>query len=191
MTEKHHSSIKTKKMVLCALFAALVAIGAFIQIPVPNLDYFTLQFFFVLLAGMLLGPRLGPLSIAVYVAIGLLGIPIFAAGGGPAYILRPSFGYLLGFIAAASVTGLIAGQSDSPHFKHLLIASLGGFLITYCIGLTYKYFILNFYMGEPMPLGLIFLSAFPLDIPGDLVLCLIASLAGTRLIPLLRRSVNA
>ncbi|MGL4283811.1 biotin transporter BioY [Eubacterium aggregans] len=175
MTEKHHSSIKTKKMVLCALFVALVAIGAFIQSPVPNLDYFTIQFFFVLLAGMLLGPRLGALSIAVYVAIGLLGIPIFAAGGGPAYILHPSFGYLLGFIAATSVTGLIAGQRDSPHFKQLLIASLGGFLITYGIGLTYKYFILNFYMGTPMPLGLI---AFSLDIPGDLLLCLIASLAG-------------
>ena len=83
-TELMHFGIKTKKMVLCALFAALVAIGAFIQIPVPNLDYFTLQFFFVLLAGMLLGPRVGPLSIAVYVAIGLLGIPICAAGGGPA-----------------------------------------------------------------------------------------------------------
>ena len=47
------------RMALCSLFTALIAIGAFLQIPLPNFDYFTLQFFFVLMAGMLLGARLG------------------------------------------------------------------------------------------------------------------------------------
>lgn len=68
------------RMALCSLFTALIAIGAFLQIPLPNFDYFTLQFFFVLMAGMLLGARLGALSAALYVLIGLLGIPVFAAG---------------------------------------------------------------------------------------------------------------
>ena len=44
----------TAKLALCSLFTALIAIGAFLQIPLPNFDYFTLQFFFVLMAGMLL-----------------------------------------------------------------------------------------------------------------------------------------
>ena len=79
------------RMALCSLFTALIAIGAFLQIPLPNFDYFTLQFFFVLMAGMLLGARLGALSAALYVLIGLLGIPVFAAGGGISYVLRPSF----------------------------------------------------------------------------------------------------
>lgn len=47
--------LSTVSMVLCGMFAALVAIGAFIQIPVSYMDYFTLQFFFVLLAGLILG----------------------------------------------------------------------------------------------------------------------------------------
>ena len=71
------------------------------------MDYFTLQFFFVLLAGILLGSKLGALAVLLYVVIGLLGLPIFAAGGGLAYIVEPSFGYLIGFIAGAYVTGII------------------------------------------------------------------------------------
>ena len=62
------------------------------------MDYFTLQFFFVLLAGIILGGKRGALAVGCYVALGLIGIPIFAAGGGIGYIFRPSFGYLLGFI---------------------------------------------------------------------------------------------
>ena len=54
--------LSTVSMVLCGMFAALVAIGAFIQIPVPYMDYFTLQFFFVLLAGLILGGNMQHLS---------------------------------------------------------------------------------------------------------------------------------
>ena len=59
--------LSTVSMVLCGMFAALVAIGAFIQIPVPYMDYFTLQFFFVLLAGLILGADKGAISVGCYV----------------------------------------------------------------------------------------------------------------------------
>ena len=58
--------LSTKSMVLCAMFTALVAVGAFIQIPVPYMDYFTLQFFFVLLAGLILGGNKGAISVGCY-----------------------------------------------------------------------------------------------------------------------------
>ena len=74
------TTVKTRGIVLCGLFSALIAIGAFLQVPVPFMDYFTLQFLFVTLAGMLLGSRRGSLAVAVYVAVGLAGIPVFAAG---------------------------------------------------------------------------------------------------------------
>ena len=61
--------LSTKSMVLCAMFTALVAVGAFIQIPVPYMDYFTLQFFFVLLAGLILGGNKGAISVGCYVWI--------------------------------------------------------------------------------------------------------------------------
>ena len=100
--------LKTKELTTCALFAALIAVGAFIKIDIPLPMYtmhFTLQWFFVLMAGFLLGAKLASLSVIVYLCIGLVGVPVFAAGGGPTYILRPGFGFLLGFVLAAFLIG--------------------------------------------------------------------------------------
>lgn len=178
---------KTRSMVQCALFAALAAIGAFIQVPVPYMDYFTLQFLFVLLAGMLLGSARGALSVSVYVLVGLVGFPVFAAGGGIQYIFRPSFGYLLGFILAAWVAGFIIQRGQKQNDGRYLLAAFGGLLAAYAIGLVYKYMILNFYMAEPTPWSIVLLSCFPLDLPGDILLCFIGAGLAHRIKPLLRR----
>ena len=68
----------TRDLILCALFTALSAIGAFIRIPVPLVP-FTLQITFTTLAGLLLGSKKGAISVAVYVLMGLIGIPVFTA----------------------------------------------------------------------------------------------------------------
>ena len=175
--------ITTLELVLCGLFAALTAVGAFIQVPVPGMDYFTLQFFFVLMAGMLLGSKLGAISVAAYVFIGLVGVPIFAAGGGITYVLRPSFGYLLGFIVTAFVAGKLVEVLKIEGIKKYLIAAFVGLVVCYAIGLTYKYFMLNFYVGEKTPVWLVFLDCFPLDLPGDIFLSILASICGKRLKP--------
>ncbi|MGF0034045.1 biotin transporter BioY [Bariatricus sp. SGI.154] len=172
--------MSTKNLVLCGMFTALVVIGAFIQIPVPYMDYFTLQFFFVLLAGLVLGANKGAISVGCYVFLGLIGLPIFAAGGGIAYVFRPSFGYLLGFVVTAYVTGKIR-EKLNVGFKGYFLACLAGFVVTYAIGIVYKYMILNFYANTPATWAVIFLSCFPLDMPGDFVLCILASLVGQRL----------
>jgi len=78
---------KTKNMILAALFAALTAAGALIRIPLGPAPI-TLQFFFTALAGILLGPYLGALSQLMYVLLGLAGLPVFTAGGGPSYIFH-------------------------------------------------------------------------------------------------------
>jgi len=168
--------IKTIELVLCGLFTALTAVGAFIQVPVPGMDYFTLQFLFVLLAGMLLGSRLGAFSVLAYVLIGLVGFPIFAAGGGIMYVLRPSFGYLIGFIFTAFVTGKLVENLKITGIKKYLLAAFAGLFVCYAIGLTYKYFMLNLYVGEKTPVWLVFLDCFPLDLPGDILLSFLASL---------------
>ena len=76
---------KTLMLVLTALFAALTAIGAFFKIPFA-LAAISLQFLFTAIAGILLGAGYGALSQAVYVLIGLVGVPIFALGGGFSYV---------------------------------------------------------------------------------------------------------
>ena len=119
---------RTYKMILVALFAALIAVGAFIRIPVPLVP-FTMQTFFVVLAGMLLGKKLGAASALVYLAIGLIGIPVFTQGGGIGYVLKPSFGYLIGFIPPVA--------TFVEHYIDLiLLAAVGGTaLVTLCLGL--------------------------------------------------------
>lgn len=67
---------KTRSLVYCALFTALIAVGAFIKIPIPVVP-FTLQYLFTMLAGILLGSRLGSLSVLAYMILGLIGLPIF------------------------------------------------------------------------------------------------------------------
>ena len=183
------AKIKTKNLVMCSLFTALIAIGAFIRIPVPMMDYFTLQLLFVLLAGMLMGPIYGAVSAAVYVAIGLAGFPIFAAGGGISYVLRPSFGYLIGFIAAAFLSGLACAKLHAKKFTDYIIAAFLGMVITYIIGFLYKFAILNFYVQEPTSLWtIVYASLFGIDIPGDIVLSIVSAIAAERINKALERS---
>ena len=66
---------KTKTLVYCGLFTALIAVGAFIKIPIPVVP-FTLQYLFTMMAGLLLGPKLGAMAVTFYMLLGLIGLPI-------------------------------------------------------------------------------------------------------------------
>ena len=81
----------TRYAAYTGLFTTLIILGAFIKIPVPVIP-FTLQFLFVSLAGLLLGAKYGGLSVFIYAALGLAGLPVFTAGGGITYVVFPTFG---------------------------------------------------------------------------------------------------
>ena len=169
---------KTKEMCLCALFTALICAGAFLKIPTPLLPI-TFQTLFVTLAGLVLGEKRGSLSVGVYILIGLIGIPVFTEGGGLSYILKPTFGYLLGFIAGAFVTGKIAKKETS--LKNYILSSFVGMLVIYIIGVTYYFLISRFYFGSETDIRKILVYCFLLTLPGDAVMCIIASVIGKRL----------
>lgn len=181
---------KTKELVLCALFVALIAAGAFIKVPVPVVP-FTLQFLFTMLAGLLLGGKLGSLAVWVYIVLGLAGLPIFAQGGGLGYVFQPSFGYLIGFAVGAFVTGTVARKAERPGYGRLLAANFLGLGVVYLFGMVYYYGMSNFYLGDPIGLWPLFLYCFLLAVPGDLLLCVVGAILGRRLIPLLKQSGGA
>lgn len=97
-----------RQTIYASLMAAFIAAGAFISIPLGPVPI-TLQTLFVLLTGLLLGFKWGLGAIGVYLLAGTVGLPVFSQGrGGFAHFLGPTGGYLIGFIAAVCVVGLIA-----------------------------------------------------------------------------------
>ena len=176
---------ETRDMILCAMFVTLIAAGAFIKIPIPVVP-FTLQYLFTMLAGLLLGGKLGCLSVCVYIFLGLAGLPVFAQGGGIGYIFQPSFGYIIGFAAGAYVTGILANGKGNPGYPRLLAANFIGLGIVYLFGMVYYYWISNFYLGTPIGLWPLFLYCFLLAVPGDIVLCILGAIIGKRMIPIIR-----
>jgi biotin transport system substrate-specific component len=180
--------ITIKEMILTALFAALTAVGAFIKVPLPYIP-FTLQYFFCAFAGIFLGARLGAVSQILYIIIGLIGIPVFTEGGGPSYVLKPTFGYLIGFIAAAWAIGKILQNDTKPSILKLIAAQIAGLVPMYVIGVIYLYFISNVYLKKGMPFTMAVKFGFIPFIGADLVKIIAAALIAYKVVPLLKKSI--
>ena len=172
--------LSLREMILCAMFVALVAAGAFIRIPVGT-DVYTLQFLFTLLAGLLLGARLGATAVATYILLGLVGVPVFASGGGPGYVLQPTFGYLIGFILQAWYCGAAARRLSARNFKRLLAINGVGMAIVYVIGISYFYFVSNYVIDAPIAVWPVIFYCGILQIVPDFLLCVAAAGLAVRL----------
>lgn len=177
--------MKTKDMILTALFAALTAVGAFIRIPL-GISTITLQFLFTALAGVLLGAKLGAFSQAIYVLLGLLGVPIFASGGGFQYVFNPTFGFLVGLIPAAYVIGRLCEGERSP--KRVALACLAGLALLYLIGVPYMGVICNAYLGKGLTFWQILKGGMLIYLPGDFLKIAVCALAAPSLCGALERS---
>ena len=158
--------MKIRTMTRVALFAALTAVGAFIRIPL-GYSSITLQTFFTAMAGCVLGPWYGALSQLVYVALGLVGLPIFTQGGGIGYLMQPTCGFLIGLIPAAWVIGRIAGRKPEP--KQIVPACLLGYGVLYAIGVPYMALILNTFLGKGMGFSAIMWAGMIPFLPGDMI----------------------
>ena len=108
--------MKTNKMIKAALMAALTAVGAYIIIPIGPVPI-TLQTFFVLLSGRLLGKKYGVLAQITYLLLGAFGLPIFSGGqGGLGVIAGPTGGFLISFAAAAWIAAYCSGNYKKDFF---------------------------------------------------------------------------
>lgn len=178
--------MKVRNLILVALFAALTAIGAFIKIPMP-ISAITLQTLFCVMAGLLLGPWLGSLSQVLYIIIGLIGIPVFTSGGGLGYVFQPTFGYLVGLIAGAFVSGMIIERMKKLSFLTVLFAAVAGMLAVYIVGVPYLYIIKNFYLGKGMPVGDVLYYGLVLFVPGDVLKSIVIAILVVKLKPILAK----
>ena len=163
-----------RNLTLCALFAALIAVGTHIRIPAPLLPL-TLQTLFVILAGLVLGRKYGAVSVCVYVLAGIIGLPVFTGS-----VISPSFGYILGFIAGAWVAGYIA-ETFRPCFMTWFLGGIAATLIIYAIGIPYYYVMSKYYLGNELAAKTLLVSFFLMPLPGALMKCVAAGLIVQRL----------
>ena len=180
--------MNSREIVLCGMFVALMAVGANVSpyltiggVPV------TLQLLFAILAGGLLGSRLGALAMVAYIFVGLAGIPVFAGfKGGLSSVVGSTFGFVLSFIFVAYVAGKCL-QKDKPSKWAYISAGLWSLFFNYMIGTNFMYVALTFWLNAPKGFSYAvawsWMAAYlPLDIPVTVL-----SLA---LIPKLRKALK-
>ncbi|MDO9581420.1 MAG: biotin transporter BioY [Bacteroidales bacterium] len=171
--------MKLKDLIKTSLFVVLMIVGAFINVSFGSPIPYTLQTLFVLMSGIVLGVKYGPLSQVVYILLGLFGLPIFTQGrGGFGALMSPTFGFLLGFILGAYITALLFRKLKikNSYVRGVLSAILGAAVI-YIPGILYFYVLQNAIIGKAMSLLTISGFMVPFFIP-DLMKAVVAGLLG-------------
>jgi len=160
------------RIIGCSIFVILMTIGAYVRVPlfftpVPM----TLQTFFVLLSGAVLGKRFGALSQAAYVSLGAFGLPIFQGYGyGVAHIFGPTGGYLLGFIPASYIVGYLLKDSGHDHgLSRIFFTMITGLAVIYLFGVAWLKLLLGASLSASLILGL-----YPF-MPGEILKVIAAS----------------
>lgn len=169
----------------------MTAAGAYIKIPTPPVPI-TLQDFFVILSGSVLGPVFGAASQLTYLAIGLAGVPVFSQGGGPGYVLQPTFGYLLAFPVAAYVVGLLTRvRSVPPSFGRMVLAHTVGTAVIFLLGVSVLYLNFKFVVMKPIALTHALWVGCVVFLPGSVLKIAAASVLARKLRPILSSPVVA
>jgi len=184
---KNQTHSRNRKLLWTALFAATTAVGGFVRIPMPLVP-FTLQTLFVYLAADLLGSKMGAASQLLFLLLGLAGMPIFSAGGGPGYVLNPTFGYLVGFPVSAWVVGIIAQKVQKPErWRSWILANSVGLLIILSVGALYLYVNVNCIVHRHFLWTHALWSGFVIFLPAEAIKMFVAAGLARRLHPLMQK----
>lgn len=181
----HRTRLQDAGLVLAG--TGIVALLAQVTIPLPLVPI-TGQTLGVILVGAALGSRRGAAALLTYLLIGLAGAPVFAEfSGGPASVLSPSFGFILGFVPAAFVAGWFAERA----WDRTPLLAMAGFVaasaVPFLFGVPYLAMILDAVMGVELGLGGVLAAGLWPFIPGGLVKAAMAAV----LIPAAWKGVRA
>jgi biotin transport system substrate-specific component len=174
------------KLVLVSLFAAMISVGAVFSIPLPPpLPPVTLAVFFALLAGLVLGPLWGLAAAGLYLALGAVGLPVFANGaGGLGQFAGPTGGFLFGYAAAAFVSGIVSDRR-TWNFARASAGALAGVAVLYAVGLPWFRAVIDARPDRDVSMVAAFVIMAPY-LAGDIVKAVAAAGLVSALRPLLR-----
>lgn len=132
--EKKIANSWQRNIIFIIFATAILTISAKIQVPFYPVPM-TMQTLVVMLIGIISGWKLGSLTMIIYIAEGAIGIPVFAGtGAGPAYLLGPTGGYLIGFIFAAALTGYISEHGHSRSVTSIAVTLMLGHIVLFIPG---------------------------------------------------------
>ncbi|MCE5249583.1 biotin transporter BioY [bacterium] len=171
---------KTVTITRTALFAAFMAVSAFIRIP-TGIVPLTLQSSAALITGYCLGPVQGAAACTLYMIVGLAGLPVFASGGGPAYILSPTFGYILGFTVCASLTGFLARFNRRGSVIFALFIMIAGLAGIYVPGVLWLIVAMHWIADVPASVYTLLKVGLFIPLIGDLITTIPAAFIAVRI----------
>lgn len=153
---RKNKPLDLRSIVYIALFTTLIIIGGYICIPIPFSPVpIALGDFFVLLAGFFLGASGGLSSVALFIFLGILGLPVFAGGkSGLAVLVGPTSGFIYGYLACAFIVGLISTKGK-PSIIRDLLALLSGFILLFAFGVIGIKLVLALSWPKALAAGLI------------------------------------
>lgn len=126
-----NQSSKTKKMVLCALFAAVLCVSAYISIPLPNGSHITFLNFILMIISMIFATYESATIVLIWMLLGIVGIPVFIGGqAGIGYLLGPYGGYNVAFLLVAIIIPLIRGKNYN-RIRFTIVSVFGAILVDF------------------------------------------------------------
>lgn len=163
---------------LSSFLLALLIIGSKLSISIGIISL-TLQTLIIFLIIGLVRKRCAIFIIGTYIFLGLVGVPVFSDGGGFAYVLKPSFGFIIGFLLAA----IVAPNKLNKGWWKLLNSTIS-LLIIYLCGCVYMYFILNYYMGKSVSVLYVINAGVTPFVVKDYLCAILSTIIAIRLAPI-------
>lgn len=167
------AKMATRDLAKIALSVALIVVGGLIKIPVGIVPI-TLQMFMCFTITLILQKK-AVIAVAIYVLMGLLGLPVFASGGGFSYVFNPSFGYLIGFLFGSVIVGFAMSYLKDKKYINILLLVLLYELIVYIFGLGYWTILYKFIVNKNLTAHTLFVSGFLIFLPTDMFWCVLSS----------------
>ncbi|MCL2208758.1 MAG: biotin transporter BioY [Treponema sp.] len=184
------SSLRNR-YVFSAVFAAMIAVSGFFIVPLPGGVPIVLKNLFIILSGTVLGGFYGSISVLVFIAAGLAGIPVFVIPGGPGVFFTPLGGFIIGYFFASLIAGIICGIPKVCEKKislnlilRIFIASFSGFTLILACGVFYMMRLNSITLSAAIAAGVL-----PF-LPGDLIKLVIGIPLALKLRPIAARYIN-
>lgn len=172
-------------MISTALFAVIISIFSQFYVPIGSVPH-TLQVMAVVLAGVILGPRYGALSVGIWILLGVFGLPVFTMGqAGPSVIIGPLGGFCIGFILQAAICGYAARQPGRIRPVLLFLVSL---VVVYAVGIAGFMAAFTWLLHKSMTLGQAFMLCAAPFVPFDFIKLVLGVVLGKRISAALKQA---